>query len=172
MWRCIIVECVCHVARVSIHLCMLRQRRRHAHNAVSCCVMLCVFPFAPWHVHMHVRALNRIGKHTQVTCVDHACNVGPWEALARDTGAQLRRVSVCCPCACVCRVCVYVCVSCAPAHVSRLISRSLAHSRARARARSLSLSNVCVSELSLAHALPRSHSHLRTFSSARGRTHR
>ena len=29
-----------------------------------------------------------------VTSMDHACNVGPWEALARDTGAQLGRIVV------------------------------------------------------------------------------
>ena len=34
------------------------------------------------------------GDNVVVTCMDHACNVGPWEALARDTGAQLRRIVV------------------------------------------------------------------------------
>lgn len=32
------------------------------------------------------------GDNIVVTAMDHACNVGPWEALARDTGAQLRRI--------------------------------------------------------------------------------
>ena len=33
------------------------------------------------------------GDNIVVTTVDHACNVGPWEHLARDTGAELRRIA-------------------------------------------------------------------------------
>ena len=34
------------------------------------------------------------GDNLVVTELDHACNVGPWEALARETGAAIRRVSM------------------------------------------------------------------------------
>jgi selenocysteine lyase/cysteine desulfurase len=34
------------------------------------------------------------GDNIVVTCMDHACNVGPWELLARDTGAELRRIAL------------------------------------------------------------------------------
>lgn len=33
------------------------------------------------------------GDNIVVTNMDHACNVGPWELLARDTGAELRRIA-------------------------------------------------------------------------------
>jgi hypothetical protein len=33
------------------------------------------------------------GDNIVVTTMDHACNVGPWELLARDTGAELRRIA-------------------------------------------------------------------------------